>query len=181
METGCVLCFFSVMTVVAFGLRSIRLSLLAVFPNMLPLLLLAGAMGILASYVDTDALGIAVISFGLAVDDTIHFLHRYDIELSKVGDVKKAIQNTYHYTGQAIVRTTIILGIGMVPFALSGYLSIQMLGTYLVLVLFCAILGDLLLLPAMILWLAKPRKTQPTEASAPMEAETAAANGADAA
>jgi predicted RND superfamily exporter protein len=148
---GFFLCFVSVMTIVAIGLRSLKLSILAVAPNMLPLLLLAGVMGLFAPQVDTDALGIAVVSFGLAVDDTIHFLHRYDIELARVQNVRQAIDNTFQYTGQAIVRTTLILGIGLMPFALSGYLSIQMLGTYLVMVLSCAVLGDLLLLPALVL------------------------------
>lgn len=169
---GFFLCFVSVMTIVALGLRSLKLSILSIAPNMLPLLLLAGVMGAFASVVDTDALGIAVVSFGLAVDDTIHFLHRYDIELSRDGDVRNAINNTYEYTGQAIVRTTLILGIGLLPFAFSGYLSIQMMGTYLVMVLGCAVLGDLLLLPALVLWIESWRRPQ-TEARRVVDAAAA--------
>ncbi|MCA9179465.1 MAG: MMPL family transporter, partial [Planctomycetales bacterium] len=165
---GFFLCFVSVMTVVALGLRSVKLSLLAIPPNLLPLLLLAGVMGFFANQVDTDALGIAVVSFGLAVDDTIHFLHRYDIERAREPNAVQAVHNTYQYTGQAIVRTTLILGIGLMPFAFSGYLSIQMLGTYLVLVLGCAVLGDLLLLPAIVLLLTRGKRGTPQETSSPV-------------
>ena len=148
---GFLICFFCVMTIVSFGVRSLKLGLLAVGPNLFPLILLAGGLALLVPLVDTDVLGIAIVSFGLAVDDTIHFLHRYDIELSRTGDVRRAVTNTYNYTGQAIVRTTLILGIGLLPFLLSNYLSIWMMGSYLVFVLAAAVFGDLLLLPALIL------------------------------
>ena len=130
-------------------------------------------MGMFANQVDTDALGIAVVSFGLAVDGTIHFLHRYDIELAREKDVRAAINNTYQYTGQAIVRTTLILGIGVLPFAFSGYLSIQMLGTYLVMVLGCAVLGDLLLLPALVLLIESWRRPQSVSSQAVNDAAAA--------
>jgi predicted RND superfamily exporter protein len=111
--------------------------------------------------VDSDLIGVAIVSFGLAVDDTIHFLHRYDIEAADAPNRVEALGRTFNYTGSAIVRTTVILGFGLIPFALSDYFSIWVLGTYLVFVLFCAVLGDLLLLPALILLLAKtgPRRS----------------------
>jgi hypothetical protein len=148
---GFVLCFVCVMTVITVGLRSLRLGLLAVLPNLFPLVLLGGALGLSFDVVDSDFLGIAIVSFGLAVDDTIHFLHRYDIESAVATNRKVALKKTFNYTGGAIVRTTLVLGVGLVPFALSGYLSVWLLGTYLVFVLACALLGDLLLLPALIL------------------------------
>lgn len=145
------LCFVCVMITVTWGLRSWRLSLIAIVPNLLPLVLLGGLLSVTSDFVDTDVLGVAIISFGLAVDDTIHFLHRYDIEVTQTDDVRCALERTFDYTGRAIVGTTLILGMGLLPFALSGYLSIRILGTYLVFVLFGAVLADLLLLPALIL------------------------------
>jgi hypothetical protein len=94
---------------------------------------------------------VAIISLGLAVDDTIHFLHRYDIERRRSANVRDALERTFNYTGSAIIRTTVILGCGLLPFAFSSYLSIRFMGTYLVFVLGCAVLADLLLLPALVL------------------------------
>jgi predicted RND superfamily exporter protein len=113
--------------------------------------LLGGILALTSETIDTDILGVAIISFGLAVDDTIHFLHRYDIERRRSGTIRDALAQTFGYTGSAIIRTTVILGCGLVPFAFSSYLSIRFLGTYLVFVLVCAILADLLLLPALVL------------------------------
>lgn len=148
---GFALCFVSVMVIVTLGVRSIRLGLLAALPNLFPLVLLGGFIGLSYDMMDSDFLGIAIVSFGLAVDDTIHFLHRYDIEMATSPDRVTALERTYRYTGSAIIRTTVILGIGLLPFSLSGYLSIHLLGTYLVYVLVFAVLGDLLLLPALVL------------------------------
>jgi predicted RND superfamily exporter protein len=152
---GFCLCFFSVMVVITLGVRSVRLALLAALPNLFPLMLLGGILGLTFDVVDAEVLGIAIVSFGLAVDDTIHFLHRYDIETAKTPSRKTALERTFRYTGSAIVRTTVILGIGLLPFSLSGYASTRLLGTYLVFVLGCAVLGDLLLLPALVLLFGK--------------------------
>ena len=160
---GFLLCFVCVMVVVTFGTRSIKLSVLAVIPNVLPLVLLGGTLGMFFEVVDSDVLGIAIVSFGLAVDDTIHFLHRFEIELAEHGDVRKALANTYNYTGSAILKTTIILGIGLAPFSMSGYFSIWLLGTYLVFVLASAVFADLLLLPALILTFIKPNNGQQSQ------------------
>ena len=148
---GFALCFASVMIVITLGVRSLRLGLIAMPPNILPLTLLGGILALTSETIDTDILGVAIISFGLAVDDTIHFLHRYDIERRRAANIHDALVHTFSYTGSAIIRTTVILGCGLVPFAYSSYLSIQFLGTYLVFVLLCAVLADLLLLPALVL------------------------------
>jgi len=148
---GFTICFLTVMTIVGLGVRSVRLAALAVVPNLLPLALLGGLLWLTTEVVDPDILGVAIVSFGLAVDDTIHFLHRYDIERAKTNDVRVALEQTFDYTGLAIVRTTVILGLGLSALAFSGYLSVWFLGSYLVFVLGAAVFGDLLLLPALIL------------------------------
>lgn len=148
---GFTICFLTVMTIVGFGVRSLRLALLAVLPNLFPLALLGGLLWLTTDVVDPDILGVAIVSFGLAVDDTIHFLHRYDIERAQGDGVRAALERTFDYTGLAIVRTTVILGLGLCVLSLSGYLSVRFLGTYLVFVLGAAVLGDLLLLPSLVL------------------------------
>ena len=130
--------------------QRVRNAVVAQLPNVLPAILLLGVLGISLSTIDTDMLGIPTVALGIAVDDTIHFLHRYKLQKAKTGDRLKALNQTFPYTGRAIMQTTVILCVGFLPFALSSFLTVWMLGTYLVLTLLCAVVGDLLLLPAMI-------------------------------
>jgi predicted RND superfamily exporter protein len=85
----------------------------------------------------------------MGVDDTIHFLTRYRLEMGRTDDVEEALSNTYHYAGRGIVMTTLILTIGFCPFIFCQYFSLHILGTLLPLVLIVALLADLLLLPAL--------------------------------
>ncbi len=147
---GLATCFLSISVIMAFGLRSVRNAMFAQFPNMLPAALILGFLAFTQSVVDVDMLGLPTVALGLAVDDTIHFLHRYQIEFAKSNDRMEALDKTYTFSGQAILQTTMILCIGLLPFALGSFLTIWMLGTYLVITLFLAVLADLLLLPAMI-------------------------------
>ena len=92
---------------------------------------------------------VAAMTLGIVVDDTIHFLARYRLEVSRNDNIEDALKNTYHYAGRGIVMTTLILTIGFCPFIFCQYFSLQILGTLLPLVLVVALLADLLLLPAL--------------------------------
>lgn len=153
--SGLVFCFVVVLMIVMLAVRSLRLGLISLPPNVLPLLALAGWLSYRSPTIDSDFIIIFTIAFGIAVDDTVHFLHRYDVEFSRWGDRRKAVESAYQYSGNAIVQTTVVLGMGLMPLALSNYLTIWMLGTYLVLTLVLAVLADLLLLPALILVFAE--------------------------
>jgi predicted RND superfamily exporter protein len=147
---GLATCFVSISLIMAVGLRSIRNALMAQLPNMLPVALILGLLAISRNVVDVDMLGLPTVALGLAVDDTIHFLHRYQLEMSRSHNRLHALKRTFRFTGQAILQTTLILCIGLLPFALGTFLTIWMLGTYLVLTLLLAVMADLLLLPAMV-------------------------------
>ena len=148
---GFVICFTVIFFLIAFGLRSFKLGCLSVIPNLTPLLFLGGLVGWFSDKVDSDILAVATMGLGLAVDDTIHFLSRFKIACRESSSIKEALSKAMDHTGLAIIRTTLVLSIGFLPFAFSGYWSIKMLGTYLVLVLFSAVLADLVFLPAITL------------------------------
>ncbi len=153
---GFAICFTSVTIIMALGLRSFRLGMVAIVPNIVPLFALVGLVGAISDTMDSDLIMVAIVSLGLAIDDTTHFLHRYGIEMDRSNDVTRALDATFQYTGRAVVQTTLILSVGLMPFAFCEYFSLRMLGTYLVFVLFCALLSDLLLLPSIIV-LFRPR------------------------
>ena len=130
-------------------LRSARIGLLSMIPNMLPLAVLGGYLGAAWDSVDTDVALVAMIAIGIGVDDTVHFLTRFRIEALRSDGIDQAIERTFYFTGRAIVQTTIILCAGFLPFLASPYFSTKILGSLLPLTLFVALVADLLLVPAL--------------------------------
>ena len=130
------------------ALGSARVAVVSMIPNLLPLLVMGGVLGGLFSYVDSDALAMALLAIGIGVDDTVHFLVRYRIESART-DRREALRRTFAFAGRAIVMTTVILCLGFAPFLLSDYYSTWLIGCLLPLALIVALVADLLLVPAM--------------------------------
>ncbi len=143
------LSFLVIALLMAIGLRSVRVGLISMVPNLLPLFALVAYAGFRWDQVDTDLMIVAVMAIGIGVDDTIHFLMRYRIESDRL-DVDEALSRTFGFAGRGIVMTTVILCVGFLPFALSDYFTINLLGTGLPGVLVTALIADLLLVPALI-------------------------------
>lgn len=123
----------------------------ALIPNLIPAILAYGVLGLLDIPLDITTMMIAPIIIGIAVDDTVHFLTRYRTEVSAHGDIRRALRDTIDETGQAVVFTTLVLGLGfgIMGFASDG--SVSNLGIFGSLALLMGLLNDLFLLPAMIL------------------------------
>lgn len=131
------------------GLRSIKVGLWSMLPNLLPLLVVTAACGAVWGDLDSDTLVVLMMAIGIGVDDTIHFLTRLRTESLRCESQVEAVQRTFSFAGRAIVMTTVILALGFAPMALSSYYSMAMLGTLLPLALFVAMAADLLLVPAL--------------------------------
>jgi len=131
-------------------MRNFRLGLVAMVPNLLPILLVGGAMGFLAVPLDLANLLIASIVIGIAVDDTIHFLHHFREAHQESQDVNAAIDFATHHAGRALVTTTIILAIGFSVYMLSQLTSLQRFGALIAVTVFVAVLVDLIFVPALL-------------------------------
>lgn len=168
-------CFLLVTVIVSIGLRSFKLSMLGLLPNLVPLVFLLGLLGLCYEYIDPAFLMIFTVCFAISVDGTIHFLNRLRIEQERSPDLPAALESTFRHAGTPIVRTTIVLIVGLLPLALAQYLVVWMMGTFLVFGLFCALLADLVLLPALITLFYnrsgvknRRRGTEPDPASVPL-------------
>lgn len=147
---------FAMMT---FVFRSLTIGLISMLPNMIPLVLTFGYMGLMGIDLNTTTVIIFAISLGLAVDDTIHFLARFREELAlHPGDVRSAILAAYNGAGRAIMITSVMLLLGLVVLLFSDFVPTQYFATLTAITIAGAILGDLFLLPA-ILYLVFRRKT----------------------
>ena len=152
---------------IAFGLvalllgalfRSWRIVLIALVPNVLPLMMIGGLMGALGIDLKLSTAIIFTISFGIAVDDTIHFMNRLRWEQQRGLSLPLAIKRTFLSTGQAIVITTLVLSGGFLLLTISDFLGTFYIGLLVSLTLIFAVLADLLLLPILLWWFAsQPR------------------------
>ncbi len=147
---GLVLAFSLIFMLMIFWVKSIRIGLWSMLPNLLPIVALAGYLGLFYNEVDSDTITVAMIAIGIGVDDTIHFLMRLRFESARSNGAMEALERTFHFSGRAIIITTVILAAGFAPFALSDYYSVGIMGTLLPFTLMIALVADLLLVPAMV-------------------------------
>jgi hypothetical protein len=132
--------------------RSLRISMLAILPNILPLLLMLGLIGWTGMGLKMSTVIVFTIAFGIAVDDTIHFMSRLKTELETGIPSALAIANTYRSTGKAIVMSSIILVLGFSVLLLSSFQTTFTTGLLVSLALLFALFADLLLLPVLLVW-----------------------------
>ena len=128
---------------------SIKMFILTLIPNLLPLLFIAGIMGIFDISLKISTAIIFIISFGIAVDDSIHFLTAFKRELEN-NSVKEAIKNAYLTTGKAIIITSIILVGGFSILCFSDFMGTFYIGLLISLTLLMALVADLVLLPILL-------------------------------
>jgi predicted RND superfamily exporter protein len=151
---GLTLLCISVILVIAF--RSPKIGLLALPPNLLPVAVLFGLMGAMGTNLDIGTSIVGCMGIGIAVDDTVHFLSRYLKELGLDGDVVGAIERTTATTGRPIVFTSVALALGFTVLLSSDFVPVIYLGLYTAVTMVVALIGDLVLLPAL-LAIVRPR------------------------
>lgn len=129
--------------------RSVRVGLLSIVPNLLPVAFGLVMASWFVAQVDVDALMNLTICIGIAVDDTIHFLSRYRIERRRGLDRADAVRATIVEAGHGITRTSLILVGGFLVLVLSDVMGLRVAGVMLPAALASAVLLDLTLVPAM--------------------------------
>jgi len=132
-------------------LRSVRIGLLSLVPNLFPLVLNFGIMGLLSIPLDTSTALISVVALGIAVDDTIHFLTEYNLQRKMGQSISASIEYALLNKGLAIITTSIILCIGFGVLVFSNFVPTLYFGFLSALVMLTALAGDIVLLPAIML------------------------------
>lgn len=155
MLLGLLIAFSLIAVLIGFLYKSFRYVLIALIPNMLPLIMVAGFMGFVGIDLKVSTSLIFTIAFGIAVDDTIHFLSKLNLELRKGKSQLYALKRTFLSTGKAIVVTSIILCAGFWTLIFSSFSSTFYVGVLISLTLVFAVLFDLLLIPILVLWISK--------------------------
>ncbi len=124
--------------------------LVAMIPNIFPVLLVFGVMCHMGIDIDIGTMMTASVAMGVAVDDTIHFLSWFRAHLDRGMDRVEAVIETYRRVGPAMTQTTVVGGLGLFVFALSTFTPTQRFGILMLVMLAAALVGDLVLLPALL-------------------------------
>lgn len=137
--------------IIFFVLRSFFLGLLSMLPNLFPIVLNFGIMGLFNIPLNTATALIAAVAIGIAVDDTIHFLTEFKQNLVNGADVRKAVKETIQKKGSAMILSSLILTIGFGVMIFSSFVPTIYFGLLSAVIMLTALIGDTLVLPAAIL------------------------------
>tara|TARA_R110000765_G_scaffold69293_3_gene134330 strand:- start:2519 stop:4762 length:2244 start_codon:yes stop_codon:yes gene_type:complete len=136
--------------IMAFVFRDIKIFLISLVPNVLPILFAGGILGFLGIPLEASLSVVFAIVFGIAVDDTIHFLGKYKLGITQGLDKEAALEKTFAQTGRALVITTIILFFGFMVMLFSIHQPSITIGLIISVTLVTALILDLLLLPVLL-------------------------------
>ncbi len=144
--------FILIAIIMAILFWSVRMVLISIVPNLIPLLITGAVMGYLGISLKPSTALIFTISFGIAVDDAIHFLARYRQQLvADPTDIKRAVSISIRETGTSMMYTSIVLFAGFIIFAFSDFVGTRMLGILTSSTLLCAMVTNLVLLPCLLI------------------------------
>ena len=125
---GLLFSFLIVAILMGILFRSIKLALISLIPNVLPLIFVAGLMGLIGVDLKVSTVVIFTIGFGIAVDDTIHLLVRYKLELPGSKNSKDSLYKSIMTTGKALIITSFVLSSGFLTLLLSDFSSTFYIG-----------------------------------------------------
>ena len=151
MVLGLAIAFLIVALISGLMFRNAYMVIISLIPNVLPLLMIAGIMGWTGINLKPSTSIIFTIAFGIAVDDTIHFISKLRIELAKGKDLLEAVKSSFLNAGKAIIITSIILCGGFMTLSLSSFLGTFYIGVLISTTLLLAVLSDLFVLPWLVL------------------------------
>lgn len=136
--------------VMMFILKNPIAGLIAMLPNILPVIFTFGFMGHAGILVDLGAMMTASVALGIAVDNTVHYLTWFREGIDQGLDPKAAAMMAYKRCGTAMTQTMLIGGFGLSAFAFSTFTPTQMFGIMMLAILTVSLIGDLLFLPAIL-------------------------------
>jgi len=176
MARSYVFAFAVIVPILVLLVGDLRRGLTAVIPNLVPIYLVLSLMGWMGIPIDVSTLLIGGIVLGLAVDDTIHFMHKFNRYYEESGDARSAVHETLVTTGSALLFTSLVLATGFSVF-LAAYLNnVRWFGLLASFATIVAFLADVLLAPALMVLVCRgaesrrPSRGEPADARVPSPA-----------
>jgi predicted RND superfamily exporter protein/CRP-like cAMP-binding protein len=139
-----------VFVILALLCLSFKVALISLLPNIFPIVITFGTMGWLGIELSMVTSLIASVAIGLAVDDTIHYLVRYNREIKKDLDKQRAMTATLSHLVRPVTYTTLTIGLGFSVLTFSSFVPTAVFGLMMILTLCSALVGDLVILPTLL-------------------------------
>lgn len=154
--------FFAILLMFTLLFRDLKLALIAIIPNVFPVVLVLGLMGFLGISLDIMTITIAAITIGIAVDHTIHYVHRFKSEFPKLGSYRETMWCCHAGTGKAMYYTSLTIIIGFSILAFSNFIPSIYFGLFTSFAMVVALFSSMTLLPRLLMTL-KPFGPEPQE------------------
>jgi len=164
---GYLLAFAFIAGILCLAFHSLKVGMLAMIPNLFPVVLILGAMGAIGMHLDYLRMLLATVAIGIAVDDTVHMTSRIRKEFIRCRNYEQAISIGLLSVGRPVMITSIILSLSFLVYLASDMAVLASFGILLSVTVVTALLADLFLLPALIM-VFKPfgaEREQPTPVS----------------
>ena len=145
--------FSAIMLMFMVSFRSLKIAAIAIIPNIVAALQVLGLMGWLGISLDIMTITIAAIVIGIAVDNTIHYVHRFTEEFSKDNDYWATVGRCHNSIGRAMYYTAVTITLGFLILALSNFVPTIYFGLLTGFSMVVALLADLTLLPLLLVLL----------------------------
>jgi len=146
-----IIAFIIISLLMASIFKSLRMILISMLPNLIPLLFTAGIMGYFGVNFKPSTVLVFSVAFGIAVDFSIHFLTKYKIELKNSSSISAAVASVQKEISTSMIYTAVILFFGFIIFVFSDFGGTIALGLFTAITLFIALLSNLILLPSLLL------------------------------
>ena len=145
-----VIAFVAIFTLMGILFTSARAGLLSILPNAVPVVGTFGLMGWLGVDLNIGTALVGSVALGIAVDDTIHYMTGFYLEMRRLGDQTRAMLATLHLRGRAMVFTSVALFFGFLVLVASRFAPISSFGYLTAAAMATALLGDLIVLPVLL-------------------------------
>ena len=151
MLIGTVVVLLAISAILLFALRSLRLGLISIVPNLLPAVLGFGVWGLTVGQVGLSLSVVVAMTVGIVVDDTVHFLAKYRRARREYGQAPEdAVRYAFDTAGRALFTTTVVLVAGFLIFVFSPFVPTAQVGVLTAMIIGFALIADLSLLPALL-------------------------------
>ena len=151
MLVGTMVVLLAISAILLFALRSIRLGLISIVPNVIPAVLGFGVWGLTVGQVGLSLSVVVAMTIGIVVDDTVHFLSKYRRARREYGQgPEEAVRYAFDTAGRALFATTVVLVAGFLIFAFSPFVPTAQVGVLTAMIIAFALVADLSLLPALL-------------------------------
>ncbi len=152
MMVGTVVALLLISAILVAVLRSFKLGLISIVPNLVPMIMTFGVWGWVVGEIGLAVSVVAPVALGIIVDDTVHFLSKFRRARKELGkSTEEAVRYSFHTVGTALLLTSVILVCGFLVLTFSGFRMNVQLGFMTTISILCALLADFLFLPSLLM------------------------------